>query len=111
MLACRRVEERRDLRRVLALASAAVAEARVAQAAGTGFANTIQDSVAPFRELLAEPTVEELIERLRKIGTIIDQLPVWPFDAGTLKGVVAAYAVPIGAGVYPTINFILEHLR
>jgi hypothetical protein len=54
---------------------------------------------------------EELIERLRKIGTIIDQLPVWPFDAGTLKGVVTAYAVPIGAGVYPMINFILEHLR
>ena len=54
---------------------------------------------------------EELIERLRKIGTIIDQLPVWPFDAGTLKGVVTAYAVPIGAGVYPMINFIVEHLR
>src|SRR5258705_4305255 len=54
---------------------------------------------------------EELIERLRKIGTIIDQLPVWPFDANTLKGVVTAYAVPIGAGVYPAINFVLEHLR
>jgi len=54
---------------------------------------------------------EELIERLRKIGTIIDQLPVWPFDANTLKGVVTAYAVPIGAGVYPAIKFILEHFQ
>jgi hypothetical protein len=34
---------------------------------------------------------------------------VWPFDAGTLKGVVTAYAVPIGAGMYPMINFILKN--
>src|SRR4029077_3100520 len=52
---------------------------------------------------------EELIERLRKIGAVIDQLPVWPFDAGTLRSVLTAYVVPIGAGVYPAINFILEH--
>jgi hypothetical protein len=54
---------------------------------------------------------EELIERLRKIGAVIDQLPVWPFDAGTLRSVLTAYVVPIGAGVYPAINFILEHFR
>ena len=54
---------------------------------------------------------EELVERLRKIGSVIDELPVWPFDAGTLKSFLTAYVVPIGAGVYPTTNFILEHLR
>ena len=54
---------------------------------------------------------EELIERLRKIGAVIDELPVWPFDASTLKSFLTAYVAPIGAGVYPTINFILEHLR
>ena len=54
---------------------------------------------------------EELIERLRKIGAVIDQLPVWPFDAGTLRSVLTAYVVPIGAGVYPAMNFILEHFR
>lgn len=28
---------------------------------------------------------EELVDRLRKIGGLIDELPVWPFDAGTLR--------------------------
>jgi hypothetical protein len=38
---------------------------------------------------------EKLIERLRKIGEVIDELPVWPFDAGTIRKFLAAYAIPI----------------
>lgn len=38
---------------------------------------------------------EELIERLRKIGKFIDELPVWPFDASTLRKFVLAYVVPL----------------
>jgi hypothetical protein len=38
---------------------------------------------------------EELIDRLRKIGSVIDELPVWPFDAGTLRKFIAAYVIPV----------------
>jgi hypothetical protein len=38
---------------------------------------------------------EELIERLRKVGAVIDELPVWPFDAATFTKFAAAYVVPI----------------
>lgn len=52
---------------------------------------------------------EELIDRLRKIGAVIDELPVWPFDAGTLRRFVTAYLVPIaGALAYPIIAQLVE---
>jgi hypothetical protein len=55
---------------------------------------------------------EELIERLRKIGAVIDELPVWPFNADTFKGFVTAYIVPmIGAGVYPALKFVVAQLQ
>jgi hypothetical protein len=38
---------------------------------------------------------EELVERLRKIGTVIGDLPVWPFDIGTLRRFLTAYIIPI----------------
>ena len=38
---------------------------------------------------------EELIERLRKIGTVINDLPVWPFDIGTLRRFLTAYIIPV----------------
>jgi hypothetical protein len=38
---------------------------------------------------------EQSIERLRKIGAVIDELPVWPFDAGTLRKFSTAYLIPI----------------
>lgn len=38
---------------------------------------------------------EELIDRLRKLGTLIDELPVWPFDARTVRKVIVAYVLPI----------------
>ncbi len=38
---------------------------------------------------------EELIDRLRKISTVVDDLPVWPFDASTLRKFLTAYIVPL----------------
>jgi hypothetical protein len=38
---------------------------------------------------------EESIERLRKVGAAIDELPIWPFDPGTLKRFATAYVVPV----------------
>jgi hypothetical protein len=38
---------------------------------------------------------EELVERLRKISTVVDELPVWPFDASTLRKFLTAYIVPL----------------
>jgi hypothetical protein len=42
---------------------------------------------------------EELVERLRKIGAVIEELPVWPFDASTLKKFVSAYVIPLVGAV------------
>jgi hypothetical protein len=54
---------------------------------------------------------EELIDRLRKIGLVIDELPVWPFDAGTLRRFLGAYVIPlIGAVAYPIGMAIVERL-
>lgn len=35
------------------------------------------------------------LERLRKLGSMIDELPVWPFDARTLRTFGSAYVVPV----------------
>jgi hypothetical protein len=52
---------------------------------------------------------EELIDRLRKIGAVIDELPVWPFDAGTLRRFLTAYVVPLaGAILYPLAAILIE---
>jgi hypothetical protein len=52
---------------------------------------------------------EELIDRLRKVGAIIDELPVWPFDAGTLRRFVTAYFIPLaGAMIYPVVSRFIE---
>jgi hypothetical protein len=52
---------------------------------------------------------EALIDRLRKVGAIIDELPVWPFDAGTLRRFVTAYLIPFaGALVYPLVTRFIE---
>ena len=37
----------------------------------------------------------ELIDTLRKMVDVIDELPVWPFDAATLRKFVGAYLIPI----------------
>ena len=52
---------------------------------------------------------EELIDRLRKIGSVIDELPVWPFDSGTLLRFVTAYLLPLLSAVaYPIGRYIFD---
>lgn len=52
---------------------------------------------------------EELIERLRKLGAIFDELPVWPFDAATLRRFLTAYVTPlVTGGLYPLVIALLE---
>jgi hypothetical protein len=50
---------------------------------------------------------EELVDRLRKISTVIDELPVWPFDAVTLRKFLTAYFIPIASAAYPVAKGIL----
>ncbi len=55
---------------------------------------------------------EELIDRLRKIGTVINELPVWPFDAITLRKFLTAYVVPILSSVaYPIGKILLDFIK
>ena len=52
---------------------------------------------------------EELIDRLRKVGAVIGELPVWPFDAGTLRKFLGAYVVPAASAVlYPLLRSLLD---
>jgi len=37
---------------------------------------------------------EKSIERLRKVGAALDELPIWPFDPATLRKFATAYFVP-----------------
>jgi hypothetical protein len=51
---------------------------------------------------------EQLIGRLRKIGAVIDELPVWPFDSGTLRKFLTAYIIPIiSSAGFPLAKFLL----
>ena len=38
---------------------------------------------------------EESLDRLRKVGAAIDELPIWPFDPSTLRKFATAYVVPV----------------
>jgi hypothetical protein len=52
----------------------------------------------------------ERIERLRKIGALIDELPVWPFDAATLRKFVTAYVLPIVSSVsFPAAKAVVGY--
>lgn len=54
---------------------------------------------------------EDLIDRLRKVGAVIDELPVWPFDPTTLRKFLTAYVMPLaGALGYPAIKALLTLL-
>jgi hypothetical protein len=54
---------------------------------------------------------EELIDRLRKIGAVIDELPVWPFDSATVRKFLVAYVVPVLSSVIlPGAKFIYEYV-
>jgi hypothetical protein len=55
---------------------------------------------------------EELIDRLRKVGGVIDELPVWPFDAATVRHFLAAYGAPLaGALIFPWLHRIWDAIR
>ncbi len=55
---------------------------------------------------------EELIDRLRKIGSVIDELPVWPFDAGTLRKFFAAYVIPVVSSAgYSVGNIVFDYAK
>jgi len=54
----------------------------------------------------------EVIERLRRIGAVINGLPVWPFDIGTLRKFFAALALPfLGTAATPLMKFVFDQLR
>lgn len=54
---------------------------------------------------------EELIDRLRKVAAVIDELPVWPFDASTFRKFLAAYVIPILSAVgYPLLKMGLDFI-
>jgi hypothetical protein len=53
---------------------------------------------------------EELIERLRKIGAVINDLPVWPFDAPTVRKFLTAYLAPlVGTFGFPLIKKAIQY--
>jgi hypothetical protein len=39
---------------------------------------------------------EDAIDRMRRIGGVVNELPVWPFDAKTVRTFTTAYIVPLG---------------
>jgi hypothetical protein len=54
---------------------------------------------------------EELIDRLRKIAAVIDELPVWPFDARILRRFLAAYVTPMMSAIgYPILKWLVVSL-
>jgi hypothetical protein len=66
-------------------------------------AQRLRGELERLRKLLPNGTItkedEDFIERLRKIGAVIDELPVWPFDSRTMQKFLTAYVTPIGAGI------------
>ncbi len=54
---------------------------------------------------------EELIERLRRVGAVIEELPVWPFDSGTFRKFLTAYAIPLLSLVQPAVATIVKWYR
>jgi len=58
----------------------------------------------PAGNLLQED--EELIDRLRKVGDVIDELPVWPFDAVTMRRFLTAYGVPMVAAALSSTQIL-----
>jgi hypothetical protein len=77
-----------------------------------GVAQRLRIELRRVRKLLAKGTItkadEELIDRLRKIGSVVDELPVWPFDTGTLRRFLTAFVIPIfGAASYKVLEILL----
>lgn len=54
---------------------------------------------------------EDLIDRLRKLGAVINELPVWPFDAGTLRKFLTAYVIPgLSAIIFPMVKPLIANV-
>lgn len=51
-----------------------------------------------------EAADEAILDRLRKLGNVVDELPVWPFDGRTLRRFATAYAIPLAV---PIIDLVL----
>jgi hypothetical protein len=54
---------------------------------------------------------EDSLDRLRKVGAAIDELPIWPFDPTTLRKFATAYALPVllplaGEGIRKLLGLI-----
>lgn len=45
-------------------------------------------------QAISEPDLE-ILERLKKLMTMVEQVPVWPFDARTLRRFGSAYVLPV----------------
>jgi hypothetical protein len=54
---------------------------------------------------------EDLIDRLRKLGAVINELPVWPFDAETLRKFLTAYVIPgLSAIIFPMVKPLIANV-
>lgn len=66
-------------------------------------AQRLREELKRLRKQVPSGTItkddEDFIERLRKLGAVIDELPVWPFDARTMRKFLTAYVTPIVAGI------------
>lgn len=52
----------------------------------------------------------EALERLRAIGNIVGELPIWPFDARTMRVFATAYVIPVLlAAATKLAELIVEH--
>jgi len=81
----------------------------------TEVARRLRMELARLRQLLPSGELsrsdEELVDRLRKIGAVLDEFPVWPFDAGTFRKFITAYAVPLLSAVgYPIAKAVLSRI-
>jgi len=53
-----------------------------------------------------------LVERLRSIAAVIDEMPVWPFDSTTLRKFFTAMILPIVSTLsFPASRILYEYLN
>jgi hypothetical protein len=73
----------------------------------------LRNELARIEENLSDRPItkddEELIDRLQKLGDMIDALPVWPFDARTVRHFLTAYVLPlVGAVGVPLLDSLVR---
>lgn len=71
--------------------------------------------VGALRQALDEHRIREYdteaLERLNRVGALISQQPIWPFDVSTLRKFLSAYVIPVvGFGAALAFNAIAERL-